>query len=134
LIIHGNVALAGDSAHAMTMHRGEVANHGIMDAALLVDQLLRLTNKEIYQKSAIVEYEKETKERYQDAVLKSRQAPLDGPCWACINEDSPLIGSAGLQLLHKSWRLVEIRLIHNVELVLRVSATSLAQGLLSFVF
>jgi hypothetical protein len=89
---HSKVTLAGDSAHAMTMYRGEGANHGILDAALLVDQLLRVKNGEIDQKGAIIEYEKEMKERCQPAVLKSRQAALDAHCWESIDENSPLIG------------------------------------------
>jgi 2-polyprenyl-6-methoxyphenol hydroxylase-like FAD-dependent oxidoreductase len=87
-----NVTLAGDSAHAMTMYRGEGANHGILDAALLVDQLVKVKNDELDQASAIVAYEKEMKIRGSGAVLKSRQACLDGHCWELINDDCPLVG------------------------------------------
>jgi 2-polyprenyl-6-methoxyphenol hydroxylase-like FAD-dependent oxidoreductase len=87
-----NVTLAGDAAHAMTMYRGEGANHGILDAALLVDQLIRVKNGEIGQKEAIESYEKEMKPRCEEAVLKSRQAALDAHVWERINDDCPLIG------------------------------------------
>jgi 2-polyprenyl-6-methoxyphenol hydroxylase-like FAD-dependent oxidoreductase len=87
-----NVTLAGDSAHAMTMFRGEGANHGILDAALLIDQLVKVKIGEIGQHEAIEVYEKEMKVRGRAAVLKSRQAALDGHCWESINDDSPLIG------------------------------------------
>jgi 2-polyprenyl-6-methoxyphenol hydroxylase-like FAD-dependent oxidoreductase len=90
---HDKVTLAGDAAHAMTMYRGEGANHGILDAALLVDQLIRVMNGEVDQKEAIAEYEKEMKPRCRAAVLKSRQAALDGHCTDAITADGPLIGS-----------------------------------------
>jgi 2-polyprenyl-6-methoxyphenol hydroxylase-like FAD-dependent oxidoreductase len=89
---HDKVTLAGDAAHAMTMYRGEGANHGILDAALLVDQLIRVMNGEVDQKEAIAEYEKEMKPRCRAAVLKSRQAALDGHCSDAITADGPLIG------------------------------------------
>ncbi|TVY13508.1 putative FAD-dependent monooxygenase [Lachnellula arida] len=87
-----NVTLAGDAAHAMTMYRGEGANHGILDAALLVDQLAEVQNGELGQAAAIEAYEKEMKVRGAGAVLKSRQACLDAHCWELINDDCPLIG------------------------------------------
>lgn len=86
------VTLAGDAAHAMTMYRGEGANHGILDAALLVDQLVRVKNGEIDERGAIAEYEREMKPRGRAAVLKSRQAALDGHCSEAITADGPLIG------------------------------------------
>jgi 2-polyprenyl-6-methoxyphenol hydroxylase-like FAD-dependent oxidoreductase len=89
---NGKVTLVGDAAHAMTMYRGEGANHGILDAALLIDQLLKLKEGRLGQGEAIVEYEKEMKERCEAAVLKSRKAALDAHCWDDINDDSPLIG------------------------------------------
>ena len=88
----GVVTLAGDSAHAMTMYRGEGANHGILDAALLVDQLKKINVGEISREEGIKTYEAEMQERGHAAVLKSRQAALDGHNWDTINEKSPLIG------------------------------------------
>jgi 2-polyprenyl-6-methoxyphenol hydroxylase-like FAD-dependent oxidoreductase len=88
---NGRVTLAGDAAHAMTMYRGEGANHGILDAALLVDQLVKVKEGKISQEQAIAEFENEMKERGTAAVLKSRKAALDGHCWDDINDDSPLV-------------------------------------------
>jgi 2-polyprenyl-6-methoxyphenol hydroxylase-like FAD-dependent oxidoreductase len=87
-----NVTLAGDAAHAMTMYRGEGANHGLLDAALLVDQLVKVREGAASQAEAIAAYEKEMKPRARAAVLQSRKACLDGHSWEDINDDSPLIG------------------------------------------
>ncbi|KAI1411630.1 hypothetical protein F5Y13DRAFT_191245 [Hypoxylon sp. FL1857] len=89
----GHVTLAGDSAHAMTMYRGEGANHGILDAALLVDQLKKIHRGELDQKTAIDLYEDEMIPRTLDAVLKSRQAALVAHDWDAITEDSPIVGA-----------------------------------------
>ncbi|OTA89349.1 hypothetical protein M434DRAFT_398589 [Hypoxylon sp. CO27-5] len=90
---NGRVTLAGDSAHAMTMYRGEGANHGILDAALLVDQLKKVRRGELDQKTAIDLYEDEMIPRTFDAVLKSRQAALVAHDWDAITEDSPIVGA-----------------------------------------
>jgi len=76
----------------MTMYRGEGANHGLLDAALLIDQLKRIHAGEISQKEGIVIYEAEMRERAHAAVLKSRQAAYDAHDWEKINDQSPLIG------------------------------------------
>ncbi|KAI1098461.1 FAD/NAD(P)-binding domain-containing protein [Jackrogersella minutella] len=89
----GRVTLAGDSAHAMTMYRGEGANHGILDAALLVDQLKRMHTGEIDQKTAIDSYEAEMVPRAFDAVMKSRRAAFAAHDWDAITEDSPIVGA-----------------------------------------
>lgn len=89
----GSVTLAGDSAHAMTMYRGEGANHGVLDAALLVDQLKLLRRGIVTQKDAINTYEAEMRPRAVDAVLKSRRACLDAHEWQKITDDSPFIGA-----------------------------------------
>jgi 2-polyprenyl-6-methoxyphenol hydroxylase-like FAD-dependent oxidoreductase len=73
-------------------YRGEGANHGILDAALLVDQLKKVKAGEISQKEAIEAYEAEMKPRAQEAVLKSRQAALDAHNWEALTEASPTIG------------------------------------------
>jgi len=88
----GLVTLAGDSAHAMTMFRGEGANHGILDAALLIDQVKRIQAGQVSQEDGIKAYETEMQERTHVAVLRSRQAAFDGHDWDAINDDSPLIG------------------------------------------
>jgi len=90
---HGTVTLAGDSAHSMTMFRGEGANHGILDAALLVDQLKRIHSGEINLEDGLKLYETEMQERGHAAVLKSRQAAFDGHDWDAITDTSPLIGA-----------------------------------------
>ncbi|TVY82359.1 putative FAD-dependent monooxygenase [Lachnellula suecica] len=91
--LHGTVTLAGDAAHAMTMFRGEGANHGILDAALLVDQLKKIHAGEIDQEDGLKEYEAEMQVRGHAAVLRSRQAAYDGHDWNAITDSSPLIGA-----------------------------------------
>ncbi|KAG4026286.1 hypothetical protein MFRU_042g00150 [Monilinia fructicola] len=88
----GRITLVGDAAHAMTMYRGEGANHGILDAALLIDQLKKVKAGEITQKEAIDAYEAEMRPRTHEAVLKSRQAALDAHDWDALSENSPVIG------------------------------------------
>lgn len=88
----GLVTLAGDSAHAMTMFRGEGANQGILDAALLVDQLKKAHAGKITQAEALKAYEAEMRERTQAAVMKSRHAAVDGHEWDAIDDNHPLIG------------------------------------------
>lgn len=90
---NGLVTLAGDSGHAMTMFRGEGANHGILDAALIVDQLKKVYSGEISQVEGLQTYEAEMIPRGHAAVLQSRQAALDGHEWDAITDSSPLIGS-----------------------------------------
>ncbi|KAI1773839.1 FAD/NAD(P)-binding domain-containing protein [Hypoxylon cercidicola] len=89
----GRVTLAGDSAHAMTMYRGEGANHGILDAALLVDQLKKVHRGEMDQKTAIDLYEAEMRPRTFAAVMKSREAALVAHDWDALTEDSPVVGA-----------------------------------------
>ncbi|KAI5855549.1 FAD/NAD(P)-binding domain-containing protein [Durotheca rogersii] len=90
---NGRVTLAGDSAHAMTMYRGEGANHGILDAALLVDQLKKVHQGEISREDAVDIYEAEMRPRGLAAVLKSRDAALIAHDWDAITEDSPIVGA-----------------------------------------
>ena len=75
-----------------TRYRGEGANHGILDAALLVDQLKKVKAGEITQKEVIDAYEAEMRPRAHEAVLKSRQAALDAHDWDVLTENSPIIG------------------------------------------
>jgi 2-polyprenyl-6-methoxyphenol hydroxylase-like FAD-dependent oxidoreductase len=89
---NGLVTMAGDSAHAMTMYRGEGANHGILDAALLIDQLKKVHAGEISQVEGIKVYETERQGRGHAAVLRSRQAAFDGHDWEAIQDSSPLVG------------------------------------------
>ncbi|KAI1075421.1 hypothetical protein F5B20DRAFT_388840 [Whalleya microplaca] len=89
----GRVTLAGDSAHTMTMYRGEGANHGILDAALLVDQLKKVHRGEVEQNEAINLYEAEMRPRTHDAVLKSRDAVFVAHDWDAITTDSSIISA-----------------------------------------
>lgn len=79
--------MAGDAAHAMTMYRGEAANHGILDALRLCEALGGVFKGGQSTGKAILEYEKELRSRTSPAVLLSRQACLDAHDWACLNEN-----------------------------------------------
>ncbi|RDW77439.1 hypothetical protein BP6252_05492 [Coleophoma cylindrospora] len=87
----GRVTLIGDAAHAMTMYRGEAANHGITDARHLHDHLLKTHQGEIIQKDAILEFEKEMRERTSWAVMMSRQACMDAHDFKRLNKDSAIL-------------------------------------------
>ncbi|KAL4898682.1 hypothetical protein BDV59DRAFT_197562 [Aspergillus ambiguus] len=91
--LRGKVTLAGDAAHAMTMYRGEGANHGILDAALLVDSIKTVMTGKVTQEEAVNMYEQEMCTRTKDAVLKSRRAALDAHVWDKVNDESPCIGA-----------------------------------------
>lgn len=89
------VVLVGDSAHAMTMYRGEAANHGITDVHVLLSEILPIVSsgsvndKEL--KEACDKYTERMVERTAPAVMNSRQACLDAHVYKNINDDSPLI-------------------------------------------
>ncbi|KAF5714838.1 monooxygenase [Fusarium mundagurra] len=87
----GRVTLAGDAAHAMTMYRGEAANHGILDAYRLTKALEGAYYKGKGLSEAVDEYEAELRERAKVAVLLSRQACLDAHDWAGLNENSAVL-------------------------------------------
>ena len=88
----GIATLAGDAAHAMTMYRGEGANHGVLDAALIVDQLVEINTGRRTKSEGLKVYEDELYSRAPDAVLRSRQAALDAHIFEAIIEGSPLVG------------------------------------------
>jgi 2-polyprenyl-6-methoxyphenol hydroxylase-like FAD-dependent oxidoreductase len=93
------VVLVGDSAHAMTMYRGEAANHGITDVSLLLSQVLPVLSKgnvgQDTKKEDLLQacrtYTESMIERAAPAVLNSRQACLDAVTYERIDENSPLI-------------------------------------------
>ncbi|TPX13007.1 uncharacterized protein E0L32_006652 [Thyridium curvatum] len=88
---NGKVTLAGDAAHAMTMYRGEAANHGILDAYRLHKVLEAVYIQGKDPREAIDEYEAEVRERTSTAVLLSRQACLDAHDFAGLNENSAVL-------------------------------------------
>ncbi|KAK6852890.1 hypothetical protein PG995_011441 [Apiospora arundinis] len=94
----GSVTLAGDAAHAMTMYRGEAANHGILDAYLLVRALTSVYKGEKTQKEAIDGYEAELRRRTQPAVLLSREACLGAHDFHALNENSAVVRRRALSI------------------------------------
>ena len=120
--MEGRATLVGDAAHTMTMctysiyyallalemmlmmlqDRGEGANHGITDIALLLEKILPpLLNISVPTflhgpgsqtlQDAIDAYEKEMIQRAGPAVLTSRRACLDAHDYEKITDQSPLI-------------------------------------------
>ncbi|QUC20874.1 uncharacterized protein UV8b_05115 [Ustilaginoidea virens] len=90
----GRVTLAGDAAHAMTMYRGEAANHGMLDAYRLVERLERVHAGQTTLKAAVDEYEAEMRRRTggpDGAVMLSRQACLDAHDFHGLNESSAVL-------------------------------------------
>ncbi|KAG8528465.1 uncharacterized protein KY384_007383 [Bacidia gigantensis] len=94
----GRATMIGDAAHAMTMFRGEAANHGIADIAVLVQHLLPILhdtqespNRQPSLLNAINAYESEMMKRTGPAVLTSRRACMDAHDYARINDQSPLV-------------------------------------------
>lgn len=94
----GSVTLAGDAAHAMTMYRGEAANHGILDAYLLVKAITFIRNGEMTQKDAIDAYEAELRRRTQAAVLLSREACLGAHDFHALDENSAVVRRRALSI------------------------------------
>ncbi|GME21862.1 hypothetical protein GTA08_BOTSDO11127 [Neofusicoccum parvum] len=87
----GQVTLTGDAAHAMTMYRGEAANHGLLDALLLIRALEKIYGGGAAQKEAVDEYERELRERTGPAVLLSRQACFDAHTWENLTKDCAIL-------------------------------------------
>lgn len=95
----GKATLVGDAAHAMTMYRGEAANHGILDVSVLLEHILPslpMNNPEPYEEghalaAALTAYETEMIERTAPAVLTSRRACMDAHQYAKIGDQSPLV-------------------------------------------
>ncbi|KAH6663984.1 hypothetical protein F5X68DRAFT_161232 [Plectosphaerella plurivora] len=87
----GRVTLAGDAAHAMTMYRGEAANHGILDAYRLYKALEGAHKSGTELRGAIDGYEAELRERTSVAALLSRQACIDAHNFPGLNENSAVL-------------------------------------------
>ncbi|GAB7356228.1 hypothetical protein MBLNU459_g7047t1 [Dothideomycetes sp. NU459] len=86
----GSLTMAGDAAHAMTMYRGEAANHGLLDAYHLSRALKDIFDG-VSQKATIDAYESEMRKRTQVAVRLSRQACIDAHNWENLNENSAVL-------------------------------------------
>ncbi|KAJ5212791.1 uncharacterized protein N7498_004437 [Penicillium cinerascens] len=87
----GRVTLAGDAAHAMTMYRGEAANHGLLDAYHLMEAIEKVYGGVASPQVAIDEFEKEMRVRTSRAVQLSRQACYDAHDWTRLDETSAIL-------------------------------------------
>ncbi|KAJ5952341.1 uncharacterized protein N7479_010754 [Penicillium vulpinum] len=96
---HPRAVLVGDSAHTMTMFRGEGANNAIVDVLDLVTRVdmrqPRSFDSEALR-SSLVEYEKDVFARAEPSFLNSRQACLDANDFSKL-EGSPLVGLRDLK-------------------------------------
>ncbi|CAO1597536.1 hypothetical protein XANCAGTX0491_001343 [Xanthoria calcicola] len=95
----GRATLIGDAAHAMTMFRGDAANHGIIDVSVLLSNILSTipsastasSTEAKPLKQAVDNYEAEMIQRTTPAVLTSRRACLDAHDYKSITDQSPLV-------------------------------------------
>lgn len=94
----GAVTLVGDAAHAMTMFRGEAANHGIMDAYLLSRALRDVYEGRRSRKDALDDYEAELRERTSVAVEWSREACLGAHDFHGLNEKSAVLRRRAIKM------------------------------------
>ncbi|KAH7386695.1 FAD binding domain-containing protein [Phaeosphaeria sp. MPI-PUGE-AT-0046c] len=86
------VILVGDAFHAMSMYRGEGANHTIVDVLDLSEKVLshlNSTSNEFHE--AIQDFEDALVARTRPAVLASRKACLDAHDWHGLTANSPLL-------------------------------------------
>lgn len=92
--------LLGDSAHTMTMFRGEGANNAIVDVRDLVKRV-DMRNSESFDtetlSASLAAYEKDIFARVEPSVLNSRQACLDAHDFSKIVAGSPLVAARVLQ-------------------------------------
>jgi 2-polyprenyl-6-methoxyphenol hydroxylase-like FAD-dependent oxidoreductase len=87
----GRITLLGDAAHAMTMFRGEAANHGMLDAYRLCESIRQIHTGSQSQEDAISGFEAEMRTRTSHAVQMSRQACFDAHDWERLNENSAVL-------------------------------------------
>ncbi|KAG2173644.1 hypothetical protein INT43_005062 [Umbelopsis isabellina] len=71
---YGKVILIGDSAHSMSMARGEASNHAIRDAAELCEYLMAVNSGKLTAVQALSDYEKAMIKRGASAAKASRDA------------------------------------------------------------
>ncbi|CAG7919155.1 unnamed protein product [Penicillium olsonii] len=96
---HPRAVLMGDSAHTMTMFRGEGANNAIVD---VLDLVKRLNLQDagaldsVALSASIPAYENDVFTRAEPSFLNSRQACLDAHDFSKI-EGSPLVGLRNLK-------------------------------------
>ncbi|CAI7652807.1 unnamed protein product [Penicillium glandicola] len=96
---HPRVVLVGDSAHTMTMFRGEGANNAIVDVLDLVKRVDMRQPRSFDSEallSSLTAYEKDIFTRAEPSFLNSRQACLDAHDFSKI-EGSPLVGLRDLK-------------------------------------
>ncbi|KAF3028169.1 hypothetical protein E8E15_009391 [Penicillium rubens] len=96
---HPRAVLMGDSAHTMTMFRGEGANNAIVDVLDLgtrVDMCQPSSFDSGALLSSLAAYENDVFTRAEPSFLNSRQACLDAHDFSKI-EGSPLVGSRELK-------------------------------------
>jgi len=87
----GATTLIGDAAHAMTMYRGEAANHGILDAYHLTKGLVEVYNDRKARDAVIEAYEAEMRDRTAVAVGWSREACVGAHNWDTPNANSAVL-------------------------------------------
>lgn len=92
------ILLAGDAAHAMTMYRGEAANHGITDVAVFFTLFDDFLNDRMAWSALSSTYHDMIHERCAPAVKLSHQACMDAHDMTKIftNSSSPLLSSRKL--------------------------------------
>jgi 2-polyprenyl-6-methoxyphenol hydroxylase-like FAD-dependent oxidoreductase len=71
--------------------RGEAANHGIKDAQKLCEKLVDIMKGGHDQKTKMIAYESEMRDRTSWAVMMSRQACLDAHDFKSLNKDSAIL-------------------------------------------
>ncbi|KAH6695280.1 FAD binding domain-containing protein [Plectosphaerella plurivora] len=88
----GRAVLMGDAFHAMTMYRGEGANHAIVDVLEFAQKVSpRLIAGGDGLREALDDYEDGVVKRSRPAVLAARRACLDAHDWTRLNPQSPLL-------------------------------------------
>ncbi|KAJ5587987.1 uncharacterized protein N7459_003752 [Penicillium hispanicum] len=97
---HPRAVLVGDSAHTMTMFRGEGANNAIVDVLDLIHHV-DMTITESFATDTLPQslsaYERDIFARVEPSLLSSRQACLDAHDFSRILEGSPLVAARVLQ-------------------------------------
>ncbi|KAJ5101723.1 hypothetical protein NUU61_003945 [Penicillium alfredii] len=97
---HPRAVLVGDSAHSMTMFRGEGANNAIVDVLDLVKRV-DMQQPESFNPEALsvslATYENDVFARAEPSFLNSRQACLDAHEFSRIVEGSPLVAARKLK-------------------------------------